>query len=211
MQRLAHAATRCAWASPRGRGAAISATWTDARHSCQDVIANASSCECVAGRAKASGYYVNSILANREVTRDGSDEAFLLDTEGWRHIVVAAGPRISGDRTNHAPIHSQCGACSRGSLLRADIDRHIRDFFGGGEAVDQRRRAAADACRNRASHTIKKITRPCSIRSGPPPCMRTTAASHTGEAARMCSLKSEAICGSVKALPIRPRRRNART
>lgn len=34
-------------------------------------------------RAKASGYYINSILANREVTRNGYDEALLLDTEGY--------------------------------------------------------------------------------------------------------------------------------
>lgn len=34
-------------------------------------------------RAKCSGYYVNSILANREVTANGYDEALLLDTEGY--------------------------------------------------------------------------------------------------------------------------------
>lgn len=34
-------------------------------------------------RAKASGYYINSILASREVTRNGYDEALLLDTEGY--------------------------------------------------------------------------------------------------------------------------------
>jgi branched-chain amino acid aminotransferase len=34
-------------------------------------------------RAKASGYYVNSILANAEVTAHGYDEALLLDTEGY--------------------------------------------------------------------------------------------------------------------------------
>jgi branched-chain amino acid aminotransferase len=34
-------------------------------------------------RAKASGYYINSILANREVTRNGYDEALLLDTDGY--------------------------------------------------------------------------------------------------------------------------------
>jgi branched-chain amino acid aminotransferase len=32
-------------------------------------------------RAKASGYYINSILANQEVTAHGYDEALLLDTE----------------------------------------------------------------------------------------------------------------------------------
>lgn len=34
-------------------------------------------------RAKASGYYLNSILANREVTALGYDEALLLDTDGY--------------------------------------------------------------------------------------------------------------------------------
>ena len=33
-------------------------------------------------RAKASGYYINSILANQEVTVHGYDEALLLDTDG---------------------------------------------------------------------------------------------------------------------------------
>lgn len=34
-------------------------------------------------RAKASGYYINSILANQEATADGYDEALLLDTDGF--------------------------------------------------------------------------------------------------------------------------------
>jgi branched-chain amino acid aminotransferase len=34
-------------------------------------------------RAKASGYYVNSILAHQEAAADGYDEAMLLDTEGY--------------------------------------------------------------------------------------------------------------------------------
>jgi branched-chain amino acid aminotransferase len=34
-------------------------------------------------RAKASGYYINSILANSEATTDGYDEALLLDTDGY--------------------------------------------------------------------------------------------------------------------------------
>lgn len=34
-------------------------------------------------RAKASGYYINSILANQEVTSQGYDEALLLDTDGY--------------------------------------------------------------------------------------------------------------------------------
>jgi branched-chain amino acid aminotransferase len=34
-------------------------------------------------RAKLAGAYTNSILANLEVTRDGYDEALLLDTQGF--------------------------------------------------------------------------------------------------------------------------------
>jgi len=34
-------------------------------------------------RAKASGYYINSILANQEALADGYDEALLLDTDGF--------------------------------------------------------------------------------------------------------------------------------
>jgi len=34
-------------------------------------------------RAKASGYYINSILSNQEAVSDGYDEALLLDTEGF--------------------------------------------------------------------------------------------------------------------------------
>ncbi|CAG9266276.1 Branched-chain-amino-acid aminotransferase [Paraburkholderia unamae] len=43
-------------------------------------------------RAKASGYYINSILANREVTRNGYDEALMLDTEGY--VSEGAGENV---------------------------------------------------------------------------------------------------------------------
>lgn len=43
-------------------------------------------------RAKASGYYINSILANREVTANGYDEALLLDTEGY--VSEGAGENV---------------------------------------------------------------------------------------------------------------------
>ncbi len=51
-------------------------------------------------RAKCSGYYVNSILANREVTANGYDEALLLDTEGYvsegsgENVFIVRGDRL---------------------------------------------------------------------------------------------------------------------
>src|SRR5690606_37788235 len=43
-------------------------------------------------RAKASGYYINSILANSEATNDGYDEALLLDTQG--HVSEGSGENV---------------------------------------------------------------------------------------------------------------------
>lgn len=43
-------------------------------------------------RAKASGHYLNSILANNEVTNDGYDEAMLLDPEGY--VAEGAGENL---------------------------------------------------------------------------------------------------------------------
>ncbi len=43
-------------------------------------------------RAKASGYYINSILAHQEVARHGYDEALLLDTDGY--VSEGAGENI---------------------------------------------------------------------------------------------------------------------
>jgi len=43
-------------------------------------------------RAKASGYYINSILANAEVTAHGYDEALLLDTDGY--VSEGAGENV---------------------------------------------------------------------------------------------------------------------
>jgi branched-chain amino acid aminotransferase len=43
-------------------------------------------------RAKASGYYINSILANQEVTTEGYDEALLLDTDGY--VSEGAGENV---------------------------------------------------------------------------------------------------------------------
>ena len=43
-------------------------------------------------RSKTSGHYVNSILANMEATRDGYDEALLLDTAGF--VAEGAGENL---------------------------------------------------------------------------------------------------------------------
>ncbi|MCL2635957.1 MAG: branched-chain amino acid transaminase [Betaproteobacteria bacterium] len=43
-------------------------------------------------RAKASGSYMNSILANNEVTKEGYDEAMLLDPEGY--VAEGAGENL---------------------------------------------------------------------------------------------------------------------
>ncbi|HEY5634340.1 MAG TPA: branched-chain amino acid transaminase [Burkholderiaceae bacterium] len=43
-------------------------------------------------RAKASGYYINSILAHQEVAAHGYDEALLLDTEGY--VSEGAGENV---------------------------------------------------------------------------------------------------------------------
>jgi len=43
-------------------------------------------------RTKTSGHYVNSILANMEATRDGYDEALLLDTQGF--VAEGAGENL---------------------------------------------------------------------------------------------------------------------
>jgi len=43
-------------------------------------------------RSKTSGHYVNSILANMEATRDGYDEALLLDTSGF--VAEGAGENL---------------------------------------------------------------------------------------------------------------------
>ena len=58
-------------------------------------------------RAKASGHYINSILANNEVTNEGYDEAMLLDPEGYvaegageNLIIVKQGKLFTPDLTS---------------------------------------------------------------------------------------------------------------
>ena len=52
-------------------------------------------------RSKTAGHYVNSILANLEATREGYDEALLLDTQGFvaegagENLFIVRGGQIS--------------------------------------------------------------------------------------------------------------------
>ena len=59
-------------------------------------------------RAKCSGYYVNSILANREVTANGYDEALLLDTEGYVSEGSGENVFIVRDNKIYTPDLASC-------------------------------------------------------------------------------------------------------
>ena len=77
-------ATRSTSPSPPGPGAPTSARTASPKASAsrpRRSPATMSTSSLV--RAKASGYYINSILANSEAPNDGYDEALLLDTEGY--------------------------------------------------------------------------------------------------------------------------------
>lgn len=76
-------------------------------------------------RAKAAGYYINSILANNEAQRDGYDEALLLDTEGY----VSEGPGenlfiVKGGRLYTPELTSCLEGITRDTILR------LADEFG---------------------------------------------------------------------------------
>ena len=59
-------------------------------------------------RAKASGYYINSILANNEVTVHGYDEALLLDTEGYVSEGAGENVFIVSQGTIYTPDLASC-------------------------------------------------------------------------------------------------------
>ena len=59
-------------------------------------------------RAKASGYYINSILANQEVTAHGYDEALLLDTEGYVSEGAGENVFIVRNGTLYTPDLASC-------------------------------------------------------------------------------------------------------
>ena len=59
-------------------------------------------------RAKASGWYVNSILANQEATADGYDEALLLDVDGYVSEGSGENVFIVRDGRLYTPDLSSC-------------------------------------------------------------------------------------------------------
>ena len=77
-------------------------------------------------RAKASGYYINSILANQEVTADGYDEALLLDTDGY--VSEGAGENVFIVKAGkiYTPDLASClDGITRDSVLTMARDMHI--------------------------------------------------------------------------------------
>ena len=77
-------------------------------------------------RAKISGYYVNSILAKREVKADGYDEAILLDTEGY--VSEGTGENIFLIRKGvlkTTPLTSILEGITRNSIMQLARERNI--------------------------------------------------------------------------------------
>ena len=81
-------------------------------------------------RAKASGYYVNSILANAEVTANGYDEALLLDTEGYVSEGAGENVFIVRNGTLYTPDLASClDGITRDSVitLARDLGIEVRE------------------------------------------------------------------------------------
>ena len=83
-------------------------------------------------RAKASGYYINSILANQEVTADGYDEALLLDTEGY--VSEGAGENVF--IVKHGKIYTPDLASCLDGITRDSVVTIARDL--GIEVIEKR-------------------------------------------------------------------------
>ncbi len=74
-------------------------------------------------RAKASGYYINSILANQEVTIHGYDEALLLDTEGYVSEGSGENIFIVKEGILYTPDLASClDGITRGSVIQIAND-----------------------------------------------------------------------------------------
>jgi branched-chain amino acid aminotransferase len=83
-------------------------------------------------RAKASGYYINSILANQEVLSMGYDEALLLDTEGY--VSEGSGENVFIVR-NHTIYTPEVASCLDG-ITRDTIIQIAKDL--GYSVVEKR-------------------------------------------------------------------------
>jgi branched-chain amino acid aminotransferase len=74
-------------------------------------------------RAKASGHYINSILANQEATCSGYDEALLLDTQGFVSEGAGENVFIVRDNTLYTPDLASClDGITRDSVIRLARD-----------------------------------------------------------------------------------------
>jgi branched-chain amino acid aminotransferase len=81
-------------------------------------------------RAKASGYNINSILANQEVSADGYDEALLLDTEGYVSEGSGENVFIVRDGILYTPDLASClDGITRNSVIRMakDLGHEVRE------------------------------------------------------------------------------------
>ena len=81
-------------------------------------------------RAKASGYYINSILANQEVTAHGYDEALLLDTDGYVSEGSGENVFIVRDGIIYTPDLASCLAgITRESIIKIahDLGFEVRE------------------------------------------------------------------------------------
>jgi branched-chain amino acid aminotransferase len=77
-------------------------------------------------RAKASGYYINSILANQEVTANGYDEALLLDTEGYVSEGAGENVFIVKEGVLYTPDLASClDGITRNSVIQIARDQGI--------------------------------------------------------------------------------------
>jgi len=77
-------------------------------------------------KTKTCGNYVNSILAKREVTRDGYDEAVMLDTEGY--VSEASGENIfivQKGKIKTPPLTSILPGITRDSVLTIARDQGL--------------------------------------------------------------------------------------
>ena len=83
-------------------------------------------------RAKASGWYVNSILANQEATADGYDEALLLDVDGY----VSEGSGENFFLVNHGKLYTPDLASCLDGITRDTIITLAKDL--GIEVIEKR-------------------------------------------------------------------------